>query len=665
MLCDSSGVVWIGRRNGAVSRMVEGVSIECDAHEGIGGYSISDLSEDDTGRIWFAARHSGEYGYFDRDGSVTILRPPSGPPQVACLTSSGRDSMFLGVQRFAEWDGVWEYTNDGRVQRVAGTQGTSANAILADSQGRLWVGTSEGVLVLDNDFVVTYNMSDGLPSDLVISLYEDSRGVIWVGTEGGGAACFDGQVFQVIRMVGDMPLNSVSAIAEAKGGVMWFATNGGLVRYQRKEVIPAAVLTLVSADRDYRPRDGLQVPDTAGRLSVSFQGRSSSVASSELVYRYRLSGLAEAWHQTAELEAEFTKLRPRSYTFELQVVDPDLNYSDVVAIDFEVTEDPKIGALTAALSDDRQGEFIGSSTSLEEVRRQVREVGWTDLTVLILGETGTGKGLAARAVHEDSERRNGPFIHVNCGALPSGLVDSELFGHERGAFTGAVARKLGKFELAEGGSIFLDEIGDLPPDSQTRLLRVLQDRCIERVGGATTISTDVRVIAATNRDLSGAVKRSEYRADLFYRLNVFPITIPPLRARTDDIVDLAIHFASVFAAHLSVSEPQISERAREALLAYAWPGNVRELEHTVQRAVLLSRGRVVDESHLGLAGQSEEVEHTESTILPLAEYERLYIERVLETTGGVIHGDSGAAKLLGLKPTTLRSRMAKLGVRRP
>lgn len=665
MVIDSRGVIWVGRRNGEVYRVADGEAVPCETPPNVRGYSISDLEEDAEGQIWFCSRHSGVYGYFNKTGSVEVLSDREGPSRVACLASSLHGSMYLGVQRFSASDGVWEYTHDGEIQRVAGTQGVSANALLVDSRDRLWVGTSEGLLTLDNDFVVTYNTADGLPTDLVVCLFEDSRGVLWIGTEGGGAACFDGDVFQSVRLNGNTPLNSVVEVSEGAGNVMWFATNGGLVQRRRKRTPPSVALRTISADREHSPREGLQIPDTVGRVSFGFAAISPAVPSSELVFRYRLKGLSDDWSQTDDLEAGFTKLRPQGYTFELQSVDPDLNYSDVASFQFEVTEDPKIGALTAALSEDQRGEFIGQSAALDEVRRQIQEVGWTDLTVLILGETGTGKGIAARAVHELSERRNGPFIHVNCGALPDGLVDSELFGHEKGAFTGAVSRKLGKFELAEGGSIFLDEIGDLPTDSQTRLLRVLQDHCIERVGGTVTIPLDVRVIAATNRDLSEAAKRSEYRADLFYRLNVFPITIPPLRDRIEDVVDLAHHFSRSFAEHLNVKPPLISMGARTALEAYGWPGNVRELEHTTQRAVLLSRGSALTEEHLGLVAATGDSSAASGTILPLSEYERLYIERVLELTGGVIHGENGAAKLLGIKPTTLRSRMVKLGVNRP
>ena len=210
---------------------------------------------------------------------------------------------------------------------------------------------------------------------------------------------------------------------------------------------------------------------------------------------------------------------------------------------------------------------------------------WTDFTVLIHGETGTGKGIAARAVHELSDRMDKPLVTVNCGALPKELVDSELFGHERGAFTGAISRRLGRFELADRGTIFLDEIGDLPLESQTRLLRILQDKSFERVGGSDTIVADVRVIAATNRNLQRAVREGTFRADLFYRLNVFPIEIPPLRDRREDIPLLTTYFLQGFAGHLHQEAPSVDNRTLRTLREYDWPGNVRELEHTVKRAV--------------------------------------------------------------------------------
>jgi len=297
----------------------------------------------------------------------------------------------------------------------------------------------------------------------------------------------------------------------------------------------------------------------------------------------------------------------------------------------------------------------------KELLERIDRVAPSDATVLVIGETGTGKEIVARAIHARSLRAGRPLVTVNCAALPSGLVESELFGHERGAFTGAHQRKLGRFEVANGATIFLDEVGELPAETQAKFLRVLQSGEFERVGGTATLRTDARMIAATNRPLEQLVAEGKFRADLFYRLNVFPIHLPPLRERPEDIPLLASFFAQRYRARFRKPITSIDEASLERLRAYSWPGNVRELEHIVERAVLLSEGEVlhVDVPFDGPAAPAVET-HTLAT---LEEAEREHIRRVLARTGGRIAGKGGAADVLGLPDSTLRSRMKKLGVR--
>ena len=308
---------------------------------------------------------------------------------------------------------------------------------------------------------------------------------------------------------------------------------------------------------------------------------------------------------------------------------------------------------------------IGASPAWQQVEAQLQEAGPTAFNVLLLGETGTGKSRIAQRLHQLSLRREGPLVSVNCGALPESLVDSELFGHEKGAFTGAVHRKPGKVERAQDGTLFLDEIGDLPLATQARLLHVLQERCIERVGGVRSLPVDVRVIAATHRDLEAMVADGAFRADLFYRLHVFPIRLPSLCERPEDIPRLALYFARRCAADLGYPAPVLGPKVLTRLQELSWPGNVRELEHVMQRAVVRSHGRPLRPEHLVLERPQPPVAATaeETSILPLAEFERRYLKRVLAHTQGVIHGRQGAAVLLGMKPTTLRSRLEKLGLK--
>ena len=322
-------------------------------------------------------------------------------------------------------------------------------------------------------------------------------------------------------------------------------------------------------------------------------------------------------------------------------------------------------------------EIVGPSQSLAEVIEKVKLVASTDSSVLILGETGTGKELVARAVHSSSERRNRPLVKVNCAALPTGLIESELFGHEKGAFTGAIERRIGRFELAHGGTIFLDEIGDMPPDVQVKLLRVLQEHEFERVGGSNPIKVDVRVIAATNRDLLRSISEGNFRQDLYYRLNVFPIQMPPLRERREDIPPLVHYFVRRFSLKIGRKITRIQRETMERLVSYSWPGNVRELENVIERAVILSRGMELEVAPDVLPEMASVADRQASVPRPQQEtrsavplpqsidqVERNHILEVLMRTNWRIEGAEGAAALLNLNPSTLRSRMKKLGVQR-
>jgi PAS domain S-box-containing protein len=309
--------------------------------------------------------------------------------------------------------------------------------------------------------------------------------------------------------------------------------------------------------------------------------------------------------------------------------------------------------------DDKFGEIIGQSDAIKYVLFKVTQVAPTNTTVLITGETGTGKELVARAIHGASDRKDKSLIKVNCGALSPTLIESELFGHEKGSFTGAIARKQGRFELANGGTIFLDEIGELPPELQVKLLRVIQENEFERIGGSKTIKVDVRIIAATNRNLKAEVEKGTFREDLWYRLNVYPITVPPLRQRKEDIPLLVEHFAGVYSKKAGKTISSVSPRALQSLEVHSWPGNVRELANVIERAVIHTQASV-----LQLVDHWEPVVAEAGTTQTLEEVEREYIIRTLEQTGWRIEGKSGAATILGLNPSTLRTRMMKLGIQR-
>ncbi len=313
--------------------------------------------------------------------------------------------------------------------------------------------------------------------------------------------------------------------------------------------------------------------------------------------------------------------------------------------------------------DRRFQQVIGNSPALEAVLEQVERVAPTGSTVLIQGETGTGKELIAHAIHNISSRCGRPFVRLNCAAIPLDLLESELFGHEKGAFTGAIAQKIGRFELADKGTLFLDEIGDIPPALQPKLLRVLQEQEFERLGSTRTHKVDVRLVAATHRDLTDMVNRGEFRSDLYYRLNVFPVLLPPLRDRREDIPALVTHFVEILGRRMGREIEHIPAETMSALISYQWPGNIRELQNLIERAVILSNDGVLPNPLPTI-----EPEHRCATLpgaTTLRDSERTLILGTLETVGWIIGGPKGAAAKLGLKRTTLIHKMQKLGIARP
>ena len=303
--------------------------------------------------------------------------------------------------------------------------------------------------------------------------------------------------------------------------------------------------------------------------------------------------------------------------------------------------------------------IVGDSSALRAMLRNVRKVAGVETTVLLTGETGTGKELIARAIHAASPRRDRPLIKMNCGAIPQGLVESELFGHERGAFTGALQRRIGRFEMADRGTLFMDEVGELPGETQVKLLRVLQEQEFERVGATRSQRVDVRLVAATNRDLEAEVQAGRFRRDLFYRLNVFPVRIPALRERVSDIPLLVKYFLAQLQRKLAKPLQAVTAESMERLQAYGWPGNIRELQNVLERSCVMATSTIVEiEGDLRPAPVSVKA----GPLVSLEENERAHIRRALTATGGKIHGPRGAATILEINPSTLRSRMEKLGI---
>jgi formate hydrogenlyase transcriptional activator len=361
---------------------------------------------------------------------------------------------------------------------------------------------------------------------------------------------------------------------------------------------------------------------------------------------------------SARLHAEIARLREHLATREAELRDA---YEKLARLR------PQLEQENVYLKDEIKSEqsftsLIGESAPMQAVRRAITQVARTDSTVLILGETGTGKELISRAIHKISHRRQHLLVKVNCAALPPGVIASELFGHEAGAFTGATKRRLGRFEIAHKGSLFLDEVGEIPAEIQVLLLRVLQERVLERVGGNEPISVDVRVIAATHRDLQSAIQDGRFRQDLFYRLNVFPIRVPPLRERKEDIPALVDHLLRHFARRMNRPAAKVSKPTMDLLMRYPWPGNVRELENILERAMIVSVDDVLSIDPTWLSSPARVQVAASPTAL--GEVERRTILEALDRAGGKIYGPDGAAKALGLKPSTLYGKMRKHQIER-
>ena len=544
--------------------------------------------------------------------------------------------------------------------------------LLKDRLGNLWVATLSGLARFDGNTFQTFTTEDGLPSDRIRCVFEDSRGHLWLGTD-GGVAHYDGRFFQTIK---SPHIGPVCRILEDRDGAFWFGTIlGSIIRYRLRHISPQIRLLQVIVDKVYENLDDIILSTTDQQVIFEYKGMSFSTPPRDMLYVYRLNGYDSDWQlATRRMRTFYRALPPGDYTFQVRAIDRDLNYSEIAQVRLSIVSDPRIEALTDVINRQGSQRFIGHSAALRQFQVNLEKIASTNMTVLILGETGVGKGLAARALHALSDHSDGPFIEVSCGALPGTLIDSELFGHERGAFTSAVSHRLGRVELAEGGTLFLDEIGDMAVETQVKLLRLLEEGTFERIGSSQTLMAKTRIVAATNRNLKEMVSTDAFREDLYYRLNAFPMYLPPLRERREDIPTLAEFFKDRMAAHLGKQIDPLTPEIIEVLQSYDWPGNVRELEHTIQRAVILcpeSQIEVGDITLYGpqIEGTAQDLERrtfdqdSGVVVVSLDEFERRYILGVLEATNYQIKGTSGAAKLLKLPPSTLYSKMKRLGIK--
>ena len=689
---DLDGDLWFGGRRGLFCYDEQQLK-EREPIAGLTGKSVSAIAQDRAGQFLFGYWENDPESIkelytrkivYQRGEQLQTISVEDAPySHIGTVIATRNDEIYfhlISSDHLASSTGLarWHPDEDLTFYGMAdGLLDHNITDLLLDRDENLWIATVNGLSHFDGSTFRTFTTEDGLPSNHIRCLFEDRRGHLWLGTH-GGVVHYDGRLFQTIN---SPHIGLVCRIFEDRDGTFWFGTaTGSVIRYRLQQTPPQIRLLQVIADQVYEhPAEEVILSTTDQQVTFEYKGLSFSTPANDMLYICRLQGHDSAWQPaTRDRRTYYRDLPPGDYTFQVRAVDRDLNYSPIAQVRLSVEPDPRIAALTSALNSQGHQKFIGQSTALRQFQILLRKVASTDLTVLFIGETGVGKGLAARMLHALSAHSDGPFIQVNCGGLPESLIDSELFGHERGAFTSAVSRRLGKVELAKGGTLFLDEIGDMTLETQARMLRLLEEGTFERVGGTQTLAVQARIVAATNRNLEAMVSAGGFRKDLYHRFQTFPLYLPPLYKRQEDIPLLAAFFKDRMAAHLGKQIGALTPEVIAALQAYHWPGNVRELEHTMQRAVTICQGAQIEVEDLGLnrVGLNRDGDRIgdmtlpplpaspDREIMPLDEFERRYILAVLEAAHWQVKGPEGAAALLGLPSSTLYSRMRKLGIKR-
>ena len=685
------GYLWFGGRNGLFrydGHKVEKIETIAD----LDGKSVSAIAQDAQGGFlfghWenstgtkrediFASALKLIYQRGDQFQTIFVENEKKDPFSSIGTVIAGRNSEIYfhlthqnfsdNYKGFARWhpdDGLKFYEiEDGLIDH-------QVTDLLLDRAGNLWIATRSGLSCFDGKVFHNFTTADGLPSDHIRCLFEDRQGHLWIGTD-RGVGHYNGQHFQTIK---SPHMGSISQILEDRDGNFYLGTTqGSIIRYRPRQTPPQIRLLQVIADQVYENLQEDILSTAEQNVIFEYKGLSFSTHPGDMLYIYRLKGYDSDWQPaTRKMRAFYRDLPPGDYTFQVRAIDRDLNYSETAQTRLSITADPRIEALTDVINRQGSQKFIGHSAALRQFQINLEKIASTNITVLIMGETGVGKGLAARTLHALSPNGDGPFIEVSCGALPEALIDSELFGHERGAFTSAVSHRLGRVELAEGGTLFLDEIGDMALETQAKLLRLLEEGTFERIGSSETRTAKTRIVAATNRNLEEMVSAGDFREDLYYRLNAFLMYLPPLRERKEDIPELAEYFKNRLSGHIDKQIDPLTPEIIEVLQSYDWPGNVRELEHTIQRAVVLCPDSQIKVGDLGLyVSRIEDTGPERQTlsaphdreVVPLEELERRHILDVLEATKYQIKGPAGAAKMLRVHPSTLYGKMRRLGIK--
>jgi DNA-binding NtrC family response regulator/ligand-binding sensor domain-containing protein len=654
---DRAGALWFGTAKGGLCQYDGHTFTTYSMEDGLPDNRVSLLFQDPEGILWFSSatqlhgkgvcRYDGhsfttyttEYG-LAHDRVLSIFQDREGARWFGGAAGGGASrydgqvfAAFTVADGLAcsEWlsgiaqdqeGALWFSTVGGGVSRYDGQQFRTFTtqdglvsdrvfSMIQDQEGVLWFGTmGEGLSRYDGQQFRTFTAQDGLADTTVLSVFQDRQGRIWTGTF-GGVSCYDGQVFQTLTTRDGLADNGVFAVFQDQEGSLWFGTTKGVTRYRPAQPsAPAAYIDAVVAERRYEGVPEVEIPDSVKVTAFAYHALSLKTRPEAMVYRYRLAGYDVKWANTPRQRVEFEDLPVGEYVFQVQAVDRDLNYSDPAEVRLKVVPDPRDQRIACLEQENRslrqavgtQVQFkgiIGRSRAMEAVYQLLGKVVDSNATVLLTGETGTGKEVLARCIHQEGPRQRRPLVAINCGALAEQLLESELFGHRKGSFTGAVSDRPGLFEAADGGTLFRDEIGETTAALQVRLLRAIQEGEIRRVGEERIRRVDVRVIAATHRDLHQDAAEGRFREDLYYRLSVFPIHLPPLRERREDIPELALHFLAHQRQRDGKSPEGFTARAMDALCAYDWPGNIRELQNEVERAALLGAGETrIDGTHL-------------------------------------------------------------------
>jgi len=692
------GTMWFATSGGGISRYDGKAFVNFTTKDGLANNIVTAIHCDPDGVVWFGtgdfwrpgngvSRYDGnELPPLEKGGKGGFINFTT-KDGLANNTVSVIDQAPDGAMWFGTWsNGVSRYDGKRFVNFTTkdGLAGNSVLAIHCDRDGIIWFGTAGGVSRYDRNGFANFTTKDGLAGNVVLAIYRHTDGIIWFGTSAKGVSGYDGVAWTSLDTRDGLAGNTVRSVSQATDGSLWFGTDGGLTRYQRSRTNPKVHIVSVTTDQTYHDFSSIPAFTPRTRVTIEYNAIDSKTLPEKRQYRTRIYESANGQitqhatrntdnlynPPTKETTFDWTPEKPGAYTFEVQAIDRDLNYSEPATLSLIIQPDPLLFSLQTQLNHLRRevgGKYhfeniIGRSAGMKQLRALMEKAIDSGLTVLITGETGTGKELVAKAIHYNSPRKGNPLLDLNCGAVPKDLVASTLFGHRKGAFTGANEDKMGLFETASGGTVLLDEISEMPQDAQIHLLRVLEERKVQRLGEHISRDVDVRIIAMTNRDIVKEVEAGRFREDLYYRLSEFPIHIPPLRERVEDIPILAEHFLQEIDKDLDGFALDVFEM----LQSYAWPGNVRELRNVIRRAAaFVEEGLRIHTYHFPsqITNGESLIQEILSDGISLSDAVNRFQRRIIEDTLRECDGNRAeTARMLGIHRPNLVRLMKRLGI---